>query len=109
MARLDGAYSDVPDGDTAFGGTRTPQFALFMTGVSREREQMATDRDWVRSCWNALQPHAIGIGSYVNAMSELEDARVRAAYGEKYPRLARIKAEYDPQNIFHRNQNILPG
>ncbi|GAA3107359.1 FAD-binding oxidoreductase [Pseudonocardia yunnanensis] len=109
MVRLDGAYSDVPDGDTAFGGMRTPQFALFMTGVSLEHAQMATDRDWVRSCWQALQPYAIGIGSYVNAMTELEDDRVRAAYGEKYPRLARIKAEYDPQNVFHRNQNILPG
>jgi FAD/FMN-containing dehydrogenase len=109
MVRLDGAYSDVADGDTAFGGTRTSQFGVFMTGVSLEQEQMATDRDWVRSCWQAVQPYAIGIGSYVNAMSELEDDRVRAAYGEKYPRLARIKAEYDPQNVFHRNQNILPG
>ena len=109
MVRLDGAYSDVADGDTAFGGTRTPQFGVFITGVSLEYEQMATDRDWVRSCWQALQPHAIGIGSYVNAMSEFEDDRVRAAYGEKYRRLARIKTEYDPQNVFHRNQNILPG
>jgi FAD/FMN-containing dehydrogenase len=109
MVRLDGAYSDVPEGDTAFGGTRTPQFAVFMTGVSLEHEQMATDRDWVRSCWQALQPYAIGIGGYVNSMTELEGDRVRAAYGEKYPRLARIKAEYDPQNVFHRNLNILPG
>jgi hypothetical protein len=109
MARLDGAYSDVPDGETAFGGTRTPQFAVFLTGVSLEHEKMAIDREWVRSCWQALQPYSTGIGSYVNAMSEFEDDRVRATYGEKYPRLARIKAQYDPENLFHRNLNILPG
>jgi len=108
LVRLDGAFSDVPDGDTAFGGPRTPQFAVFLTGVSFEHEQMTTDRDWVRSCWQALQPYATGIGSYVNAMAEVEDDRVRATYGEKYPRLARIKAEYDPENVFHRNLNILP-
>jgi hypothetical protein len=30
-------------------------------------------------------------------------------YGEMYPRLARTKAEYDPQNPFHRNLDTLPA
>lgn len=107
--RLDGAFCDVADSDSAFGGVRRPHFATFLTAVCDEQEQLASERQWVRSCWQALQPHSVGIGSYVNAMGEFEEDRVRAAYGEKYPRLAELKAKYDPRNLFRRNSNIVPG
>jgi Berberine and berberine like len=62
------------------------------------------------SKWVALRPYAIGIGSYVNGMAEFEEDRVRASYGAaKYQRLATIKAEYDPDNVFQRNANIKPS
>lgn len=55
-------------------------------------------------------PVSRGIGSYVNAISDSGvDDRVRASYGEKYERLAAIKATYDPDNLFHRNANIKPA
>ena len=42
-------------------------------------------------------------------MMEEGDARVRATYGDNYPRLASLKAKYDPTNLFHVNQNIQPS
>lgn len=58
----------------------------------------------------ALRPLSPGSETYVNAMTECEQDRVRAAYGSaKYERLARIKAAYDPRNLFHRNATITPA
>ncbi|GAA1591129.1 FAD-binding oxidoreductase [Kribbella sancticallisti] len=108
--RLDNAYSAVGDDDTAFSGGRSPRYAMFIIAVCPVPEMLAGERAWVRSFWDALQPHTLGIGSYVNAMSENEFDRVKASYGEeKYARLARIKAEYDPDNVFRRNANIVPA
>jgi FAD/FMN-containing dehydrogenase len=41
-------------------------------------------------------------------MEEGQD-RIQATYGPNYQRLSQIKAEYDPQNVFHVNQNIPPA
>ena len=41
-------------------------------------------------------------------MTEDETDRVQAAFGANHARLATIKKQYDPENIFHLNQNIKP-
>jgi FAD/FMN-containing dehydrogenase len=63
--------------------------------------------EWARQFFAASAPFASG-GAYVNFMTEEEDTRVAAAYGPNYPRLVGLKRRYDPQNVFHMNQNIGP-
>jgi FAD/FMN-containing dehydrogenase len=108
--RLDGAYSEVGENDTAFGGERTPRYSVFIIAVVPERHLLPADRAWAREFWSALQPAAAGAGAYVNSMTEYDDTRLRASYGtEKLARLASIKAEYDPGNVFRHNVNIKPA
>jgi len=107
---LSGAYARVGDEDTAFGGSRSARYVLNIAAICPVPELLLADREWVRAFWEAMRPHASGVGSYVNFMTDMEEERVKAAYGAaKYERLARIKAEYDPENVFHRNANIRPA
>lgn len=67
---------------------------------------------WTRETWKAMQPYA-SKGVYVNYLNEEADEgsdRVKEAYGAvKYARLAALKAEYDPGNLFRMNQNVRPA
>jgi FAD binding domain/Berberine and berberine like len=107
---VDGSYARVGDDDTAFGGSRAARIVFNILAVAPTPDLLQADRAWVRSFWDALRPHASSSGSYVNFMTEYEENRVRAAYGPaKYDRLARLKARYDPDNVFHLNANIKPS
>lgn len=64
---------------------------------------------WARSFFDAAAPHATG-AVYVNFMPEDETGRVRTgAYGPNYERLSKLKARFDPGNMFRANQNIPPA
>ena len=107
---MTGAFCQIPDEATAFGGSRAPGFIISAAAVAPEPGLLAADRDWARQLWADLLPHAHSTGSYVNFMTDYDADRVRASYGPaKYHRLARIKAAYDPGNVFHRNANITPA
>jgi FAD/FMN-containing dehydrogenase len=73
----------------------------------RRRDQPVA---YTRAFWDAAAPFSNG-KTYFNFPGLLEegDAAVRASYGANHARLARIKAAYDPENIFHLNQNIRPA
>jgi FAD/FMN-containing dehydrogenase len=109
--RLDGAYSGVGDDETAFSGGRSPRYAVFMVGLAPDAGLLAAECRWVRDFWAALRPHAIGSGDgYINGSTDARNDQVRNSYGDaKYQRLAAIKAEYDPDNVFHLNANIPPA
>ena len=62
---------------------------------------------WVRDYYAATSPFAMEAG-YVNFMSGDDSGRIEANYGDNYGRLVDIKSKYDPDNVFHLNQNIKP-
>ncbi len=103
-----GAVARVGADDTAFG-QRDGRFLY--NAISFWEDPAETERNvaWARSFHEALQPYATE-GVYVNFLSEEGDQRIVEAYGtDKYERLARIKAQYDPDNLFRLNQNIVPA
>jgi hypothetical protein len=107
---LGGAYGRAAEDASAFGGSRSLTYMVNIAAAAPTPELYDAERAWVRTFWSALVPHAVGVGSYVNFMTEPDDERVRAAYGpQKYERLAGIKAKYDPDNVFHLNANIPPA
>jgi FAD/FMN-containing dehydrogenase len=107
---LGGAYRRTPEEATAFGGSRSHTYVVNIAAAAPTPEIYEAERAWVRDFWSALVPHAAGVGSYVNFMTDPEQDRVLAAYGpEKYERLAALKATYDPENVFHLNANIQPA
>jgi FAD/FMN-containing dehydrogenase len=106
---LGGAIDDVPEEASAFSNRQYQMWLNFAMAW----DDAALDADYIariRACAADLKPWT-GNGVYVNMLNADEDqlARVVEAYGEdKYAKLARIKAEYDPDNLFRVNYNIVP-
>lgn len=102
-----GAVSRVAPDATAFSH-REANFNILFVAQWREAAEDALHVQWARDCWAAVNPWASG-ALYMNALSEGESAQaVRQAYGANYPRLAALKAQLDPKNLFRMNQNIMP-
>jgi FAD/FMN-containing dehydrogenase len=108
LGQLGGAVSRVGPDDSAFSG----RDALFDFVVGSTWEDAALDRDRVaagRAYGDSILPLSTG-RSYVNAIEGEGTDKVRAAFGAAtYDRLAAVKARYDPDNVFHLNQNVRPS
>ena len=104
---LGGAVARVDEDATAFGG-RNAGHTFNFVGLTETADGFEEQRDWVRRSWKSFEPHRIGV--YVNFLGDEGDDQIREMYGEqKYARLQALKREYDPDNLFHLNQNIPPG
>jgi FAD/FMN-containing dehydrogenase len=106
IAHIAGAPNRVSPDGMAYGN-RDAKFVLNVHGRWDEASQDKRGIEWARAFFNASAPYA-SAGAYVNFMTEEEGDRVAAAYGRNYERLVQIKRQYDPENIFHLNQNIKP-
>ena len=107
MYPIDGAAHDVAAKDTAWS-YRDAVWGSVFAGVDPDPANADAVRQWSIDYFEALHPYSAG-GAYVNMMMDEGQERVRASYRDNYDRLARIKAEYDPENVFRVNQNIEPA
>ena len=108
LFQLGGAIAERAADASAASG-RDATHALNINASWAEGGPLHADIGWCREYAAAMAPHATG-GVYVNFLHNDEgEARVRAAYGDRYERLARTKARYDPDNVFCSNQNIKPS
>ena len=103
-----GAASRVAGDATAFPH-RHAGYNFLVLGQWNEAKEDPQHIGWVRDCWEAVRPWSSG-AVYMNALGEDEGPKaVREAYGANYARLAALKAQFDPKNLFRMNQNVGPA
>jgi FAD/FMN-containing dehydrogenase len=104
-----GAISRVGAEETAFGD-RSSEFMLSIDSTWDDPADDERNIAYTRDFWDDAHRFSQG-KTYFNFPGLLEegDAAVRTSYGANHERLARIKAKYDPENLFRLNQNIRPA
>jgi FAD/FMN-containing dehydrogenase len=102
-----GAVSRVAPEATAYYHRQAP-YVMSLVNCWLDPSEDQPNIEWVRTTWTALTPH-LPRRVYVNELQEEGADRVRDAYGPAFSRLAAIKRQYDPDNIFRLNQNIPPA
>jgi FAD/FMN-containing dehydrogenase len=102
---LGGAIARVKPEATAYWN-RLAKYDLILEGAWLERSQDEQNLKTGRDLWGAFEPFTKGY--YVNTEPSAEERRLRATYGDNYPRLVQLKNKYDPMNLFRLNANIKP-
>jgi len=104
---LGGAASRVPNDATAYAH-RSRRMLVNVAAFYTSPEDRVVRGEWVKEFARAVQPD--DTAAYVGFLGDEGDGRVRSAYpGATWDRLRRVKAIYDPENLFRLNQNIPPA
>ena len=107
LQHVHGAAARIDPEATAFAHRHTHHDFLLLSQWS-DADEAEAHITWTREFFAAMRPFTER-AVYVNDLGADDGDRVREAYGVNYPRLARIKARYDPENLFRANQNIVPS
>jgi hypothetical protein len=105
--QMGGAVARHAETDTAFRH-REAAFSLLLLGGWDSPAVSEANIAWVRDLWERTRPLS-SAGIYVNYLGTEGAERIYDVYGVNYARLSAVKQRYDPQNVFHLNQNIEPG
>jgi FAD/FMN-containing dehydrogenase len=101
-----GAVTRVGATETAFPH-REPGYNLVLVAEWLDRADDEANIAWAKQTFEALAPH-MADAAYVNYLDTDDGSRIRAAYGPNWERLVTLKKKFDPDNVFHLNQNIDP-
>ena len=107
LQQMHGAASRVAPSATAFAH-RAEQYDFLIGAQWSDPADTEANLEWTGALFEAMRPH-LKESVYVNNLGDEGQARIRAAYGDNYPRLAALKTSYDPDNLFRVNQNIGPS
>ncbi len=102
-----GAVTRVAGSATAFA-QRKPSYNVQISAAWINPEETDGNIAWARSAADAMRPFANG-GYFLNYLGDEKPDAIAAAFGENLPRLAAVKAKYDPDNVFQLNQNVTPA
>ena len=105
---LGNAARRVPANESAFGH-RGALCEWATNAVFLDPGESEVHIRWVRDFASALMPFSSG--AYINQVgTEAEEGEeaIQAAFGDNFQRLAALKQQYDPTNLFSHNQNIRP-
>lgn len=107
VEHIHGAATIIKSEDTAFPH-REPGYNLLIASEWLEAAETDSNITWTRETYNIMEQF-MATGAYVNYLDDDEaGGRVKSAYGDNYERLQKLKTRYDPENVFHLNQNIVP-
>lgn len=108
LFQVAGALNEHPEDDGAMGNREAAFACVIQAMWPGDSPAGDANRHWVRSAWQALKAYSTG-GNYVNFQTDDEsDERTVESYRDNYERLEKVKAEYDPTNLFRVNRNIRP-
>ena len=101
MTRIDPSAIPVPHRETGWN--------LLLPSVWADPADSDANIAWTRETHAAVGPHLVE-RKWLNYLGDDQaDDAIRGAYGPNYDRLAQIKRQYDPDNVFHHNHNIRPA
>ena len=99
VTRIGATETAVPHRDEGFN--------LLLPSVWMDPADSEANVAWTRETFAAMRPH-FGTGRWLNYLADEGEDTTRAAYGPNYDRLVEVKRQYDPDNVFHLNHNIVP-
>ncbi len=108
LFQIEGALNQLSQ-EHSPAGNRDARYVLNIAGSWEQASEDAANIEWARDTWKDLKSFSTG-GTYINFLTEDEGPeRIEAALGKGLMRLARVKAKWDPQNVFRTNRNIRPA